>query len=287
MTTRATGAPKRQAGGVAFASQFESVQAALSERECTSRVGLRPCTPAATASKMTTRATGAPKRQAGGVAFASQFESVQANRAARGPGAFTERRDVLNEEEKLIRKIFEMIDQDNSGEINPDELKLLFNISGLNNQPGFDALGSAVERIMSQAQMQGLGTYDDAGNSSISENAFITLLSAKFSSKDSENDMLDVFDRMAEGSGREYLTAEDLQNTALKLGETNVSMETCKEMLALFNRKYQEDLAKFNSKDKSQPNAPRPPDRLSKEDYLEIMKKDLETEEEINDFYAQ
>mmetsp|Transcript_56123 Transcript_56123/g.126253 ORF Transcript_56123/g.126253 Transcript_56123/m.126253 type:complete len:227 (-) Transcript_56123:67-747(-) len=224
---------------------------------------------------MTTRGS------AGGVAFTGAFEATQGNRA--GAHALAERRDVLSEEEKLIRKIFEMIDQDMSGEINPDELKLLFKISGLNDQPGFDALGAAVERIMSQAQMQGLGQYDESGAGSISEQAFFQLLSAKFSSKDPEPEMHAVFERMADNSGRDYLTAEDLYNTALKLGESQVSMETCKEMLQLFDSNYAQAQQDFLSKKTT--HAPKMPDRLSREDFIKTMQKDLEQADDENDFY--
>merc|ERR1712194_494885 len=93
--------------------------------------------------------------------------------------------NILDEEKRLIEKVFSIVDKDNSGTIDAKELEDMFKLFGVETH----FLNAAIERVMANVSDKG-----SAGQ--ISPEEFYNLLSAKFSQGDSVKEMEDVFDRM-------------------------------------------------------------------------------------------
>lgn len=186
--------------------------------------------------------------------------------------------NVVNEERRLIDKVFGIVDKDNSGAIDIEELKQMFNIFGVDT----NYLTTAIQRIMTNVDRDHDGT--------ISPNEFYQLLSQKFEAKDvreKPDEVQQVFRKMSENNQNGQLTAESLHKVAQMLGEDMPKGEIY-EMIKMFNREYQTKVTAANAKaqkdaqaaTQSGGKAPPPediplPNAISYEDFIEVMKKEL------------
>lgn len=130
---------------------------------------------------------------------------------------------VLEEEKRLIDKVFDIIDRDQSGSIDTSELVEMFTNMGMEQ-----ATTTAVERIMQNV--------DKDHSEAISREEFYSFLSSKLSKNDKREEIQAVFNQFArkQGQNKEALIgANELKDVATQLGE-NLSMAEIKDMLDMF-----------------------------------------------------
>lgn len=96
----------------------------------------------------------------------------------------SDKTDVLDEERRMIEKVFSIVDKDHSGSIDAPELEEMFKLFGVETS----FLTAAISRVMQNV--------DRDHDGQISPEEFYKLLSMKFTKGDSETEMEDVFDRM-------------------------------------------------------------------------------------------
>merc|ERR1712050_590062 len=132
---------------------------------------------------------------------------------------------ILDEERRLIDKVFSIVDRDNSGSADMEELKEMFKLFGVDSH----FLTSAITRIMSNV--------DKDFDGMISPQEFYHLLSQKFEKGDSREEIASVFNRMDKNRDT-FLDVDELHEVASMLGET-VEKKEIKDMIKLFNRRYQ------------------------------------------------
>jgi len=171
-----------------------------------------------------------------GAVFTGDLSQVGAPGAAADAQIFApDKTNILNEERRLIEKVFSIVDKDNSGTIDAKELEDMFTLFGVETL----FLNAAIERVMANVADKG-----SAGM--ISPEEFYNLLSAKFSKGDSEKEMEDVFDRMGAKPGlktakvqqdpEKELGIEELYKVSQMLGETRMTKPEIKDMIACFKR---------------------------------------------------
>eukprot|EP00927_Polykrikos_kofoidii_P069236 TRINITY_DN64617_c0_g1_i1.p1 TRINITY_DN64617_c0_g1~~TRINITY_DN64617_c0_g1_i1.p1 ORF type:complete len:272 (+),score=51.42 TRINITY_DN64617_c0_g1_i1:66-818(+) len=168
------------------------------------------------------------------------------------------------EERRLITKVFDLIDTDNSGNIDIKELEGMFKIFDVQTE----FLSGAMQRIMATADKDQDGT--------ISASEFHGLLSAKFEKGDSRKDIESVFNRMDKNRDGK-LDQEELMAVAKMLGETP-SRSDVKDMIKTFSLDYQKRMKDWNSKRGDQKAGQRPPAEptfLTVEDFYEVMQTEL------------
>lgn len=223
---------------------------------------------------------GQTKKGYGGVSF-------KTNLGSSGPGGSESRifssqgPNVIDEERRLIDKVFSIVDKDNSGTIDIEELKEMFQIFGVDTH----YLTTAIQRILTNVDRDHDGT--------ISPQEFYQLLSQKFEKKDVEDqvkceEVRNVFKKMSDGQmnpqGQPVLTAESLMKVAQVLGE-DIPKSELHDMIKEFNQDYQAQL-KENKKNRSKvknkagqvqaaPKDPDPPTFMTMEDFLAAMREDL------------
>lgn len=95
-----------------------------------------------------------------------------------------EKTDVLDEERRMIEKVFSIVDKDHSGSIDAQELEEMFKLFGVETS----FLTAAIGRVMQNV--------DRDHDGQISPEEFYKLLSMKFTKGDSKTEMEDVFERM-------------------------------------------------------------------------------------------
>ncbi|CAE8640351.1 unnamed protein product, partial [Polarella glacialis] len=129
-------------------------------------------------------------------------------------------------------------------------------------------LESAISRIMTNV--------DKDSDAMISPQEFYQLLSQKFEKGDPKSEIQDVFNRMDKNHDGQ-LDIDEMHEVSTILGE-NIPKSEIKDMIKMFNRKYQEDLKKYNM-DKKKPNSgakePVEPRTLDMEDFYSVMQEDL------------
>lgn len=171
-----------------------------------------------------------------GAMFTGDLSQVGAPGAAADAQIFApDKTNILNEEKRLIDKVFSIVDKDNSGTIDAQELEGMFKLFGVETH----FLNAAIERVMQNVS--------DKGSGMISPEEFYNLLSAKFSKGDSEKEMEDVFDRMGAKPGlktakhdsqepEKELGIEEMFKVAQMLGETQMTKPEIKDMIRCFKR---------------------------------------------------
>ncbi|CAE8595153.1 unnamed protein product, partial [Polarella glacialis] len=102
----------------------------------------------------------------------------------------------------------------------------------------------AISRIMTNV--------DKDSDAMISPQEFYQLLSQKFEKGDPKSEIQDVFNRMDKNHDGQ-LDIDEMHEVSTILGE-NIPKSEIKDMIKMFNRKYQEDLKKYNM-DKKKPNS--------------------------------
>mmetsp|Transcript_44804 Transcript_44804/g.54852 ORF Transcript_44804/g.54852 Transcript_44804/m.54852 type:complete len:206 (+) Transcript_44804:88-705(+) len=198
---------------------------------------------------------------AAGVSFTTDLSNIGSGKHSRifnaGAGG------VLQEERRLIDTVFSIVDKDNSGQVDIEELKGMFRI--FNVEAGF--LESAISRIMSNA--------DKNLDYMISPQEFYELLSQKFEKEDPKEEIMAVFRRM-DKNGDGQLSVDEMHEVATMLGE-DIPKAEIKEMIKMFNRKYQKDLSEYNrNKNKgSSSKEPAVPMSINADDFYAVMQEEL------------
>jgi Ca2+-binding EF-hand superfamily protein len=211
-----------------------------------------------------------------GVAFTTDFTSGTGNSDSKIFS--TAAPNVIDEERRLIEKIFSIVDRDNNGTIDTAELEEMFGLFHKDTS----YLKAAIGRIMSNVDRDQDGT--------ISPSEFYDLLSQKFDADDVANnkeEVLKVFRKMCGGEprgGEYYLDKDNLNKTAQMLGET-VSSDELQEMMNMFSLDYQRQVqmqkqqkrhAKESKQSGSYQETPIPNATiLTEEEFLRVMQVDL------------
>ncbi|CAE7687284.1 CMD1 [Symbiodinium sp. CCMP2592] len=202
------------------------------------------------------------KQQASaGVSFTTDLSNIGSGRQTQIFNAT--QGGVLAEERRLIDKVFSIVDKDNSGQVDIEELKGMFKL--FNVEASF--LDSAISRIMSNV--------DKDLDYMISPQEFYQLLSQKFEKEDSEEEMKTVFRRM-DKNGDGHLDFDELHEVATMLGES-IPKSEIKDMVKMFNKKYQADMAEYTKAKRrgDKPKEPSAPASITEADFLAVMKTDL------------
>lgn len=211
----------------------------------------------------------APKKAAAGVAFSTDFSTVGTSRSGSRifGGGGSGGTNILDEERRLIDKVFSIVDRDNSGSIDMKELEEMFKLFGVESH----FLSQAISRIMTNV--------DKDFDGMISPGEFYKLLSQKFEKGDKRSDIESVFRRMNKSSNGQ-LSVDELHEVAGMLGE-NIPKTEVKEMLKMFSQSYQSDMKKFTSrgvkgaKDPKPEKEPEEPKFISLEDFYVCMQTEL------------
>ncbi len=123
----------------------------------------------------------------------------------------------LTEDEVIeIKEAFDLFDSDHSGTIDTAELK-----QALSNL-GIDAKNQTLQNMMNDIDKNQSGTIDF--------NEFIELMTAKFSDKDTPEDLRKVFDLFIGDDTADKIEFKHLKRVAKELGE-NISDEELNEMI--------------------------------------------------------
>jgi len=231
------------------------------------------------------------QRKAGptGTIFSGDLSAVgSANTAGDAQIFAPDETNILSEERRLIEKVFSIVDKDNSGTIDAQELEVMFKLFGVETH----FLNAAIERVMANVS--------DAGNAGqISPEEFYKLLSAKFSKGDSEKEMEDVFDRMGAKHGlksgsssaramepEKELGIEELHKVAHMLGETQMTKPEIKDMIRCFKRLSNAVLKPEEAEAERKKNVKPPPCRSKVQEYTEKDEKDPQNVLNVKEFIA-
>jgi Ca2+-binding EF-hand superfamily protein len=178
------------------------------------------------------------QRTSAGISFRTDMGQIGKRDKLFGSGMTS---NVVDEERRLIDKVFSIVDADRSGQIEKDELKDMFGIFDI----GSEFLDGALSRIwqnVEKARLSGdMGPGETAGSaSSISPTEFYKILSQKFNPGDPKREIENVFHKMDKNrDGR--LDIDEIHEISQLLGE-DVSRDEIKEMLKLFSTKYQNEI---------------------------------------------
>mmetsp|Transcript_37753 Transcript_37753/g.66438 ORF Transcript_37753/g.66438 Transcript_37753/m.66438 type:complete len:297 (-) Transcript_37753:124-1014(-) len=129
--------------------------------------------------------------------------------------------NVLDEEKRLIDKVFAIVDKDLSQSIDWKELEEMFKLFGVETH----FLTSAIQRIMANV--------DSDHDGMISPTEFHKLLSQKFEPGDPASEMLDVFNRMDKKHDGK-LDVDELHEVAVMLGEVDMDKDEIRRMIGNF-----------------------------------------------------
>jgi len=164
-----------------------------------------------------------------GVSFRTDLSAVGSGRSSK-IFASAASSNVLNEERRLIDKVFSIIDKDNNQAVDIDELKGMFRLFDV--EAAF--LDSAINRIMQNV--------DKDLDYTISPQEFYQLLSQKFSDEDPETEMEAVFNRMNKKRDGK-LSVDELHEVSTMLGESLPKSEI-KDMIKSMNEDHCADYKK-------------------------------------------
>jgi len=156
--------------------------------------------------------------------FTSDFSQMGTGRSSmvfQGAGP-----NILDQEKAMIDKVFGIVDKDNSGSIDADEIKDMFNLFGIETS----FLDTAISRIMSNV--------DKDQDEMISPTEFYNLLSQKFQKGDARKDIDDVFHRINRSKSKE-IDVDELHAIAQQLGEV-VEKKEIRDMIRTFNTMHEE-----------------------------------------------
>jgi len=154
-----------------------------------------------------------------GTSFTTDFSVTSGERVQNQLFSGTQT-NILDEERRLIEKVFSIVDRDNSGTIDTKELEEMFKLFGIDTH----FLSTAVNRIMANV--------DKDHDGQISPQEFYKLLSQKFDPGDSRNEIDNVFHRMDKKRDNE-IDVDELHEVATMLGE-NMTKQDVKDMIINF-----------------------------------------------------
>jgi Ca2+-binding EF-hand superfamily protein len=178
------------------------------------------------------KAKGKSMNRGASASFTSDFSQMGKS----GTSVLSGTSNILDEEKRLIEKVFSIVDKDNSGSIDHAELEDMFKLFGVETH----FLSAAIQRIMSNVDKDHDGT--------ISPQEFYKLLSQKFEKGDPRKDIDQVFDNMDTKKDK-LLDVEELHAVATTLGES-LEKKEIKDMLSTFKTMYEEGASKDKKKDK-------------------------------------
>lgn len=169
----------------------------------------------------------------------------------------------MDEERRLIDKVFGIVDKDNSGSVDMEELKDMFKLFGVDSH----FLTNAISRIMSNV--------DRDFDGMITPGEFYQLLSQKFEKGDPMSEIRAVFNRMDKDKDGK-IDVHELHEVGQMLGE-NVSKDEIKDMIKMFNSKYQKEYSQWVKNVKKTPGLPPPeePRFIDVEDFYAVMQEEL------------
>jgi len=222
-----------------------------------------------------------------GAAFTADLSAVGGVGAGGAENIFgADKTNILDEERRLIDKVFSIVDKDNSGSIDAKELEEMFQLFGVETH----FLKAAIERVMANV--------DQDKDGQISPGEFHKLLSQKFMKGDSEKEMEDVFDRMggkpAAASNNpnsqdftKVIGIDELHKVALMLGETSMAKVEVKDMIRCFKRLAAKAalVPVVQSPDDAKKRA-KPPKLRTEEHYAETDEKDPQNLMDLKEFIA-
>jgi len=160
------------------------------------------------------------RRGVTGASFTTDFSTIGAERTQKNNLFTGQKTDVIDEERRLIEKVFSIVDKDNSGTIDMKELEEMFKVFSVDTS----VLRTAITRIMSNV--------DKDHDNSISPAEFYKLLSQKFEPGDPKSEVENVFNRMDRKRDAQ-LDVDELYEVAQMLGET-MTKPQIKEMIVNF-----------------------------------------------------
>jgi len=172
----------------------------------------------------------------------------------------------VDEERRLIDKVFGICDKDMSGSIDVRELKELLQLCNVDTT----FIESSIDKIMSNT--------DQDFDGMISPQEFHAILSQRFEAGDSREEILKVFAKMDTDQDR-FLSVEEILKVSAYMGET-ISREEIEDMIKVFSLDYQEQLRKHKAKPRGPPGTkpdPEPiaPVKMTEEDFIAVMHKTL------------
>jgi len=167
--------------------------------------------------------------------FTSDFTSMGTGRSNLAMAGAT---NVLDEEKRLIEKVFAIVDKDNSGSIDTGELEDMFRLFGVETS----FLSAAINRIMSNVDKDHDGT--------ISPQEFYVLLSQKFEKGDPRKEIDAVFRNMDTKKDNE-LDVDEMHAVAATLGES-LEKKEIRDMIRTFKVMYEETQSKDKKKSKDE-----------------------------------
>jgi len=204
------------------------------------------------------------KEASHGVAFKTDLSKMgSSGSGSRLFGGQSAGQSILEEEKRLIEKVFAIVDRDNSGSVDVEELKEMFKLFGVDSH----FLTGAITRIMSNV--------DKDFDGMITPQEFYQLLSQKFEKGDPMSEIQSVFNRMDTNKDKQ-LDVDELHEVSKMLGE-NISKSEVKEMINMFSIPYQEAKKKYERDRKKDPHAalPEEPKFLSLDDFYAVMQEEL------------
>mmetsp|Transcript_859 Transcript_859/g.1939 ORF Transcript_859/g.1939 Transcript_859/m.1939 type:complete len:231 (+) Transcript_859:122-814(+) len=161
-----------------------------------------------------------------GVAFRTDLSNIGTSRSGSRlfAGGGSAGVSILDDEKRLIQKVFSIVDKDNSGSVDMQELQDMFKLFGVDSPH----LTSAIMRIMTNV--------DKNFDGQISPDEFYQLLSQKFERDDPDSEKQSVFDRMDRKEDGK-LDVDELYEVSQMLGETIPKTEI-KAMIKMFHSLY-------------------------------------------------
>jgi len=175
---------------------------------------------------------------------------------------------ILDDEKRVINKVFDIVDKDNSGSVDVDELKEMFHLFGVKSS----FLDTAITRVMTNA--------GKSAGDTISREEFEDLLSQKLSADDSEAEIRSIFNQLDEDKDGK-LNMEELHKVAQMLGD-DINRKEIKDMIKMFSTPYQEQVKRATKTqgNKADLSSIPVPDAIDLNDFLAVMRERLGAEEE-------
>mmetsp|Transcript_13885 Transcript_13885/g.25855 ORF Transcript_13885/g.25855 Transcript_13885/m.25855 type:complete len:285 (-) Transcript_13885:108-962(-) len=163
------------------------------------------------------------KRTLQGAQFTSDFASIGAES---NENIFTQTEDfgskLLEEEARLIDKVFQIVDKDQEGTIDQKKLMNMFKLFNVEN---LVYVQSAIQKVMVNV--------DRDNNGLIDREEFASVLSSKFEEGDPEDEMLGCFKEMGAKEKNNELTlgVKELKQIAEDMGEDDMDETEIRSMI--------------------------------------------------------
>jgi len=167
----------------------------------------------------------------------------------------------VDEERRLIDKVFGLCDRDRSGSIDIKELEELLKLCNVNGE----FVTTAIDRIMA--------TADKDFDNLVQPQEFYDFVSQKFEPGDAWKDIKQVFDKMDEKRDG-LLDADELQKISVYMGD-DLDRAEVKDMFKVFSQEYQNAMQKHAAARDPSLKPPAEPSALTLKDFYDVMQVDL------------